>query len=151
MGEIHIEYSKPWHVRELAETMHQHTAEMPVRLGITPKKALWRSYRKSLWCRTAFINGKIVAMWGIAGELFASVGKPWLILAPAADEHPFRVAFIYRQELKKMQEMFPILEDYVEETNEPAIRLMKLMGFKIDDEAITLGKDVRVLRARRTA
>lgn len=149
--DIVIEETKPWHLRELADSMHGLTAELPIRLGLTPKKALWMSYRKSLGCKTAFINGKIAAVWGISGVLFGEIGRPWLIMAPAADEYPFKVAFIYRQELKKMQELFPVLEDFVEESNEQAIRLMKLMGFKLEEKPLLIDNKIKVLRARRTA
>lgn len=148
--EIYICDAEAKHIRQMSTTMDSRTAETALRLGITPGKALWRSYKESLFCRAAFINGKLTAIWGLGGVMFGEVGKPWLVMTPEANDYPFKVAFIYKRELKKMATMFPVLEDYVDETHKKAVRMLELMGFKMDGEKLTIG-DVNLLRAERRA
>ena len=147
---IEIVPTVPAHLRELAGHMQDSTIEMAKKLGLTPRKALWRSFKQSLFCKTAIINGKVGAIWGVAGALFSEVGQPWLVMSPDVEEYPMRVAFAYRREMREMQKMFPVLEDYVDETNHKAIRLLELMGFKLDKNEITLG-DAVLRRAVRRA
>lgn len=148
--EITIVDSTPEHIRLMAECMHARIAETALKLGVSPKKALWHSYKQSITCKTAFINDSIAAIWGLGGNLYGEIGQPWLVLAPTADDHPFRVAFIYRKELKKMHEIFPILEDYVDESHAKAVRMLELMGFTFDEAVIERG-NVRLRRAERSA
>lgn len=148
--EIIIVDTKPEHLREMAGKMHANISSTVLRLGVSPKKALWKSFKTSLICRTAFINGEIAAIWGLGGEMMGDVGLPWLILAPAADDYPMRVAFAYRRELEKMQRMFPLLIDLVDETNEKAVRMLELMNFKISKERFTVN-DVNLRKAERRA
>lgn len=147
--DINIVNTEPQHIRMMAGCMHQRIADTALRLGIAPHKALWRSYKESIICLTAFINGEIAAIWGIGGTLFGEIGHPWLVLSPEADDYPMRVAFIYKKELQKMAKMFPVLEDFVDESHEKAVRMLELMGFKMT-ERITVG-DVNLRRAERVA
>ena len=49
-----------------------------------------------------------------------------------------------------MQKMYPILEDYVDITNTKAVRMLKLMGFRIDKNKIPVD-DIVLHRAERRA
>lgn len=146
--EITIVETTPKHIRQLAGAIDEVTAKTAASIGLTPHQALWRSYKQSIICKTAFINGKIAAIWGISGVIFADTGQPWLVMSPDIEEYPFRVAFRYRKELEKMQMMFPILEEYVDETNGKAIRMLELMGFVVSKNRIPLG-DAVLRRAER--
>src|ERR1700744_4738433 len=107
----------PAHIRELSINMKSDSAETALKLGMTPGQALWRSYKQSIYCKSAFIDGKLCAIWGLGGELYGEIGLPWLIMTEDVEQYPFRVAFIYKRELKKMLELFPCVEDYVDENN----------------------------------
>lgn len=146
--EIIIIDTIPRHIRDMAEAMHEQTAETARNLGCEPKKLLWQSYKQSMICKSVFINGKIGAIFGIGGILFGETGRPWLVLSDEVNEYPFKVAFIYRKELQKFQHMFPVLEDYVDETNEKAIRMLELMKFNVSKNTIPLGS-VNLRRAER--
>jgi hypothetical protein len=145
---ITISKTTPMDLRAMSEAMSEDSKDTAIRTGYTPLKLLWYSYRRSLMCRTAFIDGKLAAIWGIYGKVFSGIGQPWLIMTPETEEYPMRVAFRYRKELRKFQEMFPILEDYVDETNEKSLRMLELMGFKISKNLTQLG-DVKMRRAER--
>lgn len=147
---INIIDTIPLHLREMADAMQLDSAETAVKMGMTPLKALWSSYRQSIICKSAFINGKLAAIWGISGMMFGDTGRPWLVMTPETQKHPMRVAFRYRQEIKKMLNMFPILEEYVPQTNEKSIRMLELMGFKVSKNTVKIGNET-FRRAERRA
>ncbi len=138
--DIRIENTTTTHLRLMAEVMKEDNAKTAIKLGISPRRALWKSWRNSVISKTVFINNEIAAIWGLAGSPFADVGFPWLVAAPCVDEYPMRTAFAYRRALNEMQEIFPELEDYVDSTDEKAIRMLTLMGFTIGREIIQRGE-----------
>jgi len=138
------------HINEMAKVMREQSANTARNLGFSPRRLLWKTYKQSLICRTVFINEKIGAIFGIGGILFGEVGQPWLIMSDEVNDFPFKVAFIYRRELKKFQNMFPILEDYVDETDKKSIRMLELMKFNVSKNTISIG-DVTLRRAERRA
>jgi hypothetical protein len=111
---------------------------------------LWKSYKLSLICKSIFIDGKIAAIFGISGILYGDTGEPWMVVTPEVQKYPHKVAFRYRKELEEMQKMFPILEDWVDENNTKAIRMLSLMNFRIDKNRIPIG-DTMFRRAERRA
>lgn len=145
---ITIEHTTPLHLREMSQAMSEDSAEVARHMGTTPLRALWASYRKSLYCKSFFINGKIAAITGLSGSVFGNTAHPWLILTPECKEYPLRVAFAYRKELNEMSRMFDILEEFVPADNDTSIRMLQLMGFHVDKNKIKVG-DVMWHRAER--
>ncbi len=147
--EIVIEDTIPAYLRMMADATHKDIADTVIKLGMSPRRALWKSWKNSIFSKTAFINGKIAAIWGLGGSTMDTIGYPWLVLAPCADEYPFKVAFIYKKELMKMQSMYPELEDYVDCKNEKAIRLLEIMGFSLSKDTVRCGEcDMRIALRR---
>ena len=145
---ITIERTNPFHLREMSQAMSSDSIEIAKGLGTTPLRALWASYRKSVYCKSIFIGNEIVAIFGLAGSIFGDTGNPWLICAPAVEDYPFRTAFVYKRELQEMQKMFPVLEEYVPADNEKSIRLLTLMGFKVSKNKVQVG-DIAYYQAER--
>jgi hypothetical protein len=145
---ITIKKTTAQHIGEMALVMQEQSAEIARKMGCDPKKLLWQSYRRSFMCKSVFINGKIAAIFGISGVLYGETGQPWLIMSDEVNNYPFKVAFIYRKELEKFQNMFPVLEDYVDESNEKAIRMLELMKFNVSKNIIPFG-EANLRRAER--
>src|SRR4051812_24397056 len=99
---ITITDTAPYHLREMAESMQADSAETAYKMGMTPLKALWDSYRRSIICKSAFIDGKLAAIWGVSGNMLSETGYPWLVLTPETQQYPMRVWFRYRKEINKM-------------------------------------------------
>lgn len=132
--QIEIIDTIPSHIRSMVECMKEQLKTTAFMLGISPQKALWKSYKQSIFSKTAFINGEIAAIWGCAGDVVGEKGIPWLICSPAVEDYPFRVMFVFRQELNNMLRMFSILEDFVDESDEKVKRMLKITGFIIGDK-----------------
>jgi hypothetical protein len=127
------------HVYQLANNLRIRDAAELTSLGHSPKKSLWRGYRNSVMCRTAFIEGEIAAMWGLAismrggVSLLSDLGVPWLLTSPQIEKMP--VAFI-REAKKEVERMLKIkrrLENFVAADYAQAIRLLEVLGFTIDE------------------
>lgn len=136
---VRIVESSPWHVRDLGQNLREGDYREGLALGYKPANLLFYSYRQGLMRRTAFVDGQIAAMWGVAGIPMGLVGRPYLITSPACEEiSPIRFVSIYRKEVVEMGKLFPLLENYVDSSYIKAVRMLELAGFTID-EPIPLG------------
>ena len=128
------------HVRMLASSMRDEDRREVERLGTTPFKGLWRSYRNSRLCQSGFIGDDIVAIWGLNGAILGSTGNPWVMTSTLVDKFPFVFAMIYRRELKKMLERHDTLESFVDAEYAKSLRMMEVCGFK-RREVVPMGKN----------
>jgi len=142
--EILIVPTIPAHLRELAANLRKEDEKEILAFGRKVHHVLWRSYKSSLMRRTAFIDGKLAACWGCAGELLGSQGIPWLLTTPEVKKiSPLKFARIYQQEVTEMLGMFPKLVNYVDPDYTASIRMLDIMGFKVSDSELILGVLVR--------
>lgn len=132
---IDIMPSLPEHVGMLCDTIRDADAREIEKLGFTPRRGLWRSYRGSISRETAFINGQIAAMWGLGGNPLGETGHPWILTANAAnDMPPINFALLYRKKMRDMLKLFPVLQSWVDADHGQCVRLMNIIGFKLVDE-----------------
>lgn len=132
--EINIITTLPIHLREMAEVMRSEDRREVVSFGISPEKALWRSYKASVVRRTGYIDGKIAAIWGVAGAFMGEIGQPWLLTSPEVKKiSPLKFARLYQKEVKEMLTIFPKLMNIVDASYESAVRLLDIVGFKLGE------------------
>lgn len=123
----------PEHVRVLGANQRARDMDMAKKIGIEPHRALWRLYKRSLLCKTVFVNEEIVAMFGVGGTFLAKKGQPWFIASPFVEDYPVKLAFRYRSEVKSMLKLFPVLEDLVCTDDTKTIRLLEILGFEFGE------------------
>lgn len=134
MVSISIVPSTASHVRELAEQLRPKDRREIEIYGFPTNKALWRSFKGSFMRHTAFIDGKIAAMWGVAGAPMGQVGQPFLMTTNAVYEvSPLKFARVYQHEVLRMLNVFPVLMNYVDAQYEEAIRLLDIVGFELGE------------------
>lgn len=130
--QIVIEQSVAAHVRLMGEAMREEDRREATLLGEVPHRLLWRSWKQSILKRSAFVEGEIAAMWGVSGDLLSGRGTPWLVTAPACERvTPLAFARVYRDELREMAKLFPVLENYVDSSYRSAIRMLEISGFEV--------------------
>lgn len=119
-------------VHELAKDIRSKDRQEAINLGLDPAEGLYYAYTHSIYRKTAFVNNDIAAMWGIGGDLFGDLGRPYLITGPAVEIiSPFQFSKIYKKEVQSMRTFFPLLENYVDASYEGAIRMLKIAGFEL--------------------
>jgi hypothetical protein len=122
----------PEHVRLLGTRLRLEDEIEVTSLGLTPKQAIWRSYRHAILRRTAFIGDEIAAMWGVNGQLLSNVGRPWLLTAPVIETMPLAFLKEARREVRDMLEAHPVLINHVQASYTRAIRFLELAGFTME-------------------
>lgn len=143
MTEIYIAKTTADHVRELRETIRPADRQEIESFGYTCGKALWRSFKRSLTCKTALLDGKVAAIWGCGGTVLGSTGQPWLLTSDEVYKiSPLKFARIYKYEVWEMLQEFESLENYCYAEYESALKLLKICGFNIGEpQSIgTMGK-----------
>ncbi|MFA7278768.1 MAG: phage protein Gp13 family protein [Sterolibacterium sp.] len=124
----------PIHVGELKESLRTQDADEILRFGVTIDQALWSSYRRSVMRKTALINGKVAAIWGVGGPFLGNIGQPWLITSNEVHKvSPLKFARIYQQEVDNMLKLFPKLVNWVDNDYTAAIRVLDIVGFTIEE------------------
>lgn len=118
------------HIRLLVANLRDDDLREIEKWNVSPFKGIWRSYRSSKVCKSGFINGKIVAIWGINGSVLGFFGNPWLITSNVADDYPFVFAMIYRREVREMLKSYRVLETWCDAAYTKSLTLMRIMGFK---------------------
>lgn len=134
MENIQIIEATMVHVQRLGLTMNREDREEAEAMGLKAHRALWRSWKYSCLRRAAIIDQEVAAIWGVRGTFLGGTGLVWLVTAPRAREvSPHIFARIYRQEVRKMLEIFPRLENRVDETYKGAVKMLRLSGFQFGD------------------
>ncbi len=130
----------PEHIRLLGASLRAGDRHEITCMGLSPTKALWRSYRHSIMRRTAFVDGEIAACWGLGGGLLDEIGQPWLMTAPPIERVKMSFAREARHELHGMLDLFPRLEGYVQASYGQACGFLRFLGFTLSDP-VEIGPD----------
>ena len=124
-------------VEKLSTDMREKDRKEAEALGMDAKKALYLTFKYGILRKSAFLNGKIVAMWGICGTPLSLVGRPYLVTTNQVSRmSPLKFARIYAKEVKVMNSVFPVLENYVDAKYDEAVRLLKIVGFELTPQKI---------------
>ena len=124
-------------VEKLSTDMREKDRKEAEALGMDAKKALYLTFKYGILRKSAVLNGKIVAMWGICGTPLSLVGRPYLVTTNQVSRmSPLKFARIYAKEVKVMNSVFPVLENYVDAKYDEAVRLLKIVGFELTPQKI---------------
>lgn len=123
------------HIRELSMHMRTEDRLEAERLGYAARRLLFRSYKGSAYCRTGLVGSTVASIWGVYGNSLGHVGCPWLVTRQGVNKIvcPIYFARFYRDQVKIMREMFPLLENWVDSTYTESVRMLKIVGFNLDE------------------
>lgn len=128
------------HAKELAKTLRIKDRIEAESMGLNPEQATFYAYRWALWKRTALVDGKVAAMWGLHGSLLGHSARPYLITGEAVNlVSPIKFARVYTKEVQIMKQMFPVLENYVDLKYEESVRMLRIAGFTIKEPELLNG------------
>jgi hypothetical protein len=126
------------HVYALAKVLRPRDAKEIADVGISPKKALYRAFRNSVMCKTAFIGDDIAAMWGLCVGLrpgvspLSDLGVPWLHTSGAVERIPVSFVKVAKAELALMRASRRRLESFVAADYPQAVKLLRVLGFTVE-------------------
>ena len=124
------------HLTELSKTIREADKKEINCFGITIAQALLVIHKEAVWGRTALIDGKVGAIWGLGkgGSDSGQVGKPFLLTSKEVlTIPPITFVRIYKKELDYMLQLFPKLVNYVDSTYNESIKLLRICGFTIGE------------------
>lgn len=106
--------------------------------GHSAKKSLYRGFRHSILCKTAFVDGEIAAMWGLCVGLrpgvspLSDVAVPWLLTSSAVERVPVSFLKVAKAELALMRANRRRLESFVAADYSQAVKLLRILGFTVE-------------------
>lgn len=82
---------------------------------------------------TVLIDGELAAIFGVRAHWGGggAFGMPWLALTQHAERHPLTVYRTAKQEMKRMVDVYAFMHNFVPADDEPAIRLLERLGFRV--------------------
>ena len=92
-----------------------------------------KAFRSSTLCWSAFLDGKIVALFGCAPGFVPGMGTPWLVTAPEIESVKLRFIRQSRGYVREMLDRYPVLSAYAYRGNKPLLGWMRGMGFELSD------------------
>ena len=141
MKRWHIEKAKPEHLPHIAKNMREaDRREVWASSRHTPHEALATSLERAVFAWTCFIDDEPSIMFGVSRKtLISYVGVPWLL--GTDDIHKVRVDFVKQSHryVDRMQEAFPVMENFIHGENKLSIRWLKWCGFSIEDNPVLIG------------
>jgi hypothetical protein len=121
------------HVIELRKNLREGDRREILKLGSCLRRILWDTYNYTLEPKTIFVEGKLAAMFGCGGTVIGEVGHPWLLTTPLSEKYPLLFIRTYHEQVMKMLEAYPVLENMVDASYLKAIKLLEIIGFKVYD------------------
>lgn len=121
----------PKHIIELRKNLREDDAREIRNFGLCIRRTLWRSFNETLEPKTVLVGDKVAGVFGCCGTVLGQVGQPWMLATPVADEYPLQFCLLYRQEVRKMLDNYPVLENIVDASYSKAIKLLEIIGFKV--------------------
>jgi|SRR5215471_10905680 len=107
--------------------------------GARPFVVIRKCYKQSHYKRTALVEGRIAAMWGLGGVMLGSKGEPWLLTAPAIERAPISFVREARVEVARLCSMSRHLEGFCAASYSRAHRLLRILGFTVSEPFVHKG------------
>lgn len=97
-----------------------------------PLHQLTRSAAHSMLCWTAFIDGEVAAILGVAPlSVIGGIGSPWMMGTPVLDAHSRILVRQTPHYIAQMLRAFPYLVNHVHAQNTTSVRWLRRLGFTV--------------------
>lgn len=130
---VHIVPSQVDHVYALVANLRDADRLEMTGLDLDPRAVIRTSYRNGIMRRTAFVDGKIAAMWGLGGVMLSDEGSPWLMTTPMVERVPVSFLRVARAQVAEMLSRRQRLSNVVQASYTGACRLLEHLGFTLSD------------------
>lgn len=129
------------HIFYLASNMAKADRDECSALGMGPFRALEDSLGRSAIAWTGMVDhDSPVCIFGVCPvDILAGIGSPWLLGTDEIKDHAKTFLKLNKQYVPRMLDLFPILMNVVDARHETAIRWLKHLGFRFDEQPISMG------------
>ncbi|TNV22124.1 hypothetical protein FH968_04415 [Buttiauxella sp. B2] len=137
MVKTFIETATTEHVQAILPSVRQADIdEFIAASGQTPEEVLNLALRVSTRAWAGIADGNVVNIFGVApASLLGGKGIPWMVGSDHIDLHKRAFLKGSRLALVGMLELYPHLENYVDQRNHLAKAWLHWLGFKLEDPA----------------
>ena len=136
------------HIKPMAKRIRAAACITLQDYGYLPRAALHRAFLRSLYCRTALIDGRPVAMWGVDGTLLSDTAYVWLVMSDEIAHIPRTIVREAKRELAAIMGRYSEVAATVLPDDDAAIRFAVYLGFhdRHDEDESTRRELVRKIR-----
>lgn len=129
------------HIVELAKMVRpEDRDELMAASNHSPEQAMEAGLLYSDQAMTGFIDGVPVCMWGVVREsLIMNMGVPWMVATSLLDKRAATFLRHCRGPVMAMLGDYDTLINHVDARNTKAIKWLKWLGFKVEEEAVEYG------------
>jgi hypothetical protein len=131
MANILIRSAIPGDEKALLANMRRKDIEECKAFGMSPGRALRKSLSDSLYAKSVWLDGRIIAMIGLCGHVVSNDGYPWMLTGYGIETVPVSFAKVAIRELDEMNRYKPLLLNYVMADYHEAVKFMGLVGFSV--------------------
>ncbi|MDA9679090.1 hypothetical protein N9T79_00030 [Candidatus Pelagibacter sp.] len=96
-----------------------------------PLKPVVRGFKTAKLCRSIIKDGNFIAMYGVCPTESHTVGSPFLLGTNRFLEIALPFARQCKDRVQEMQDLYPILWNFIDSRNAVHLRWIKWCGFKI--------------------
>lgn len=128
---VWIRRAVPGDEKDLLANMRRKDIEECRAFGMSPGRAIRNSIRSSIYSKSVWREGKIIAMIGLSGNLISEVGCPWMLTGNGIEKVPFTFAKVAMIELDEMHKYKRVLSNFVKADYTEAVRFLSAVGFSI--------------------
>lgn len=121
------------HIRPMARRMRSAACITLQDYGYLPRAALHRVFVRSIYCRTALVDDKPVAMWGVVSTLLNDTAYVWLVMSDEIAHIPRTIVREAKRELAAIMGRYREVAATVLPDDDAAIRFAVYLGFHDND------------------
>lgn len=128
--------ASPRHIRRLSAELRAASCLSLEQFGVEPRRGLHNAFVQSFYCRTALVDDRPAAMWGVVGSLVDEGVFVWVALSKRLAAMPPAVLRGARAELRAIMEQYGQISTTVLPDDEAALQFAVCLGFhdRGDDE-----------------
>jgi len=132
VAEIVIRATEPGDAELLAAAMRPADLAEVRACGHGPLEAARRSVAQSVLCWSAFADGELACILGVAPiSLVSGIGSPWMLGTPTLDAHHRVLVRLTPRYIATMLKAFPHLVNHVHAANTTSVRWLRRIGFTL--------------------
>lgn len=137
---LEVKDARPYHCGQIARILRAEHRSAILAIGLDPHRELRTCFDASCHRRAWFLDGRLVAVFGVTGPRIASTGFIWLALSEEATKYPVKLVREAIREIREVMITKRVLTTTIQTQDEAAVRFARFLGFERADEVLPIGE-----------